>query len=157
MIRGKFLLSTDDTDKVMEIRRKVFCDEMGFSPESEIDKYDQMAIYALVYDENDVPGGTGRLYINDEGRFCVGRVCVLKEMRGKYLGDLVMRMLLFRALELNAPEVYITSQLDKVSFFERYGLAPYSDIRFDEGYPHRMMRADAAHIRIEGSCKHCEE
>ena len=78
-------------------------------------------------------------------------------MRGKSLGDLVMRMLLFRALELNAPEVYLTSQLDKIPFFERYGLAPYSDIRFDEGYPHRTMRADAAHIRIEGSCGHCGE
>ena len=91
MIRGKFLTSQDDTSAVMDIRRRVFVDEQGYGADTEIDRFDQMAVYALAFDENDRPAGTGRLIINDESRFQIGRVCVLKEARGRGLGDLVVR------------------------------------------------------------------
>ena len=32
MIRGKFLTSQDDPSAVMDIRKRVFVDEQGFSP-----------------------------------------------------------------------------------------------------------------------------
>ena len=78
----------------MDIRRRVFVDEQGYSADTEIDRFDQMAVYALAFDENDRPAGTGRLIINDDSHFQIGRVCVLKEARGQGLGDLVVRMLL---------------------------------------------------------------
>lgn len=55
MIRGKFLTSQDDTRAVMDIRRRVFVEEQGFSPDTEIDEFDKLAVYALAYDENDRP------------------------------------------------------------------------------------------------------
>ena len=73
MIRGKFLTSQDDTSAVMDIRRRVFVDEQGYGADTEIDRFDQMAVYALAFDENDRPAGTGRLIINDESRFQKGR------------------------------------------------------------------------------------
>ena len=72
MIRGKFLTSQDDPSAVMDIRKRVFVDEQGFSPDTEIDGYDKLAVYALAFDENDRPAGTGRLYIDDHSHFrCV--------------------------------------------------------------------------------------
>ena len=152
MIRGKFLTSQDDAGAVMDIRRRVFVEEQGYSADTEIDGFDKMAVYALAFDENDRPAGTGRLIINDESRFQIGRVCVLKEARGQGLGDLVVRMLLYRALELGAGEIWLGAQLPAVGFYARYGFAPIGEIYDDEGVPHRWMRALAGEVDLEGSC-----
>lgn len=152
MIRGRYLTSMEDTTEILALRHRVFVDEQGFSPENERDRFDDMAIYALVYDENNTPSGTGRLYIDDDNHFAIGRVCVLKEARGKEMGDLIMRMLLYRAQELNAPSVHILSQLPVVPFYQKYGFEPYGEIVLDENVPHRLMRASAEAIDIEGSC-----
>ena len=159
MIRGKFLTSRDDVSAVFELRRKVFCEEQGFSVEGEIDDGDKMAVYAIAYDDNDMPIATGRLCIRDD-HFTVGRVCVLKPYRGMQVGDFIMRMLLYRAQDLNAGSVYLSAQYDKVDFYRRYGFEPYGEIVLDESYPHRMMKVDGDKINIEGTCgchnKACE-
>lgn len=153
MIRGKFLTSRDDIHTILDLRHRVFVQEQGYSKENERDEYDDMAVYALVYDENDAPAGTGRLFIDADDHFTLGRICVLKENRGQKLGDLILRMLLYRAQEMKAPMVYLSAQLPVVPFYQRYGFAPYGDIVLDEGVPHRLMRVAAADIDIEGSCQ----
>ena len=152
MIRGKFLTSQDDPSAVMDIRKRVFVDEQGFSPDTEIDGDDKLAVYALAFDENDRPAGTGRLYIDDHSHFQIGRVCVLREARGQGLGDLVVRMLLYRALELGAGAVCLSAQLPVVGFYARYGFKPCGEVYDEEGVPHRMMKAAASEINLEGSC-----
>ena len=79
-------------------------------------------------------------------------MCVLREARGQGLGDLIVRMLLYRALELGATAVYIGAQLPVVGFYARYGFKPYGEVYDDEGVPHRMMKAEAEEINLEGSC-----
>lgn len=153
MIRGRYMTSRDDTSEIMNIRRRVFVEEQGFSMEGELDGYDEMSIYALVFDEADVPSGTGRLFIDAEDHFVIGRVCVLDSARGQGLGDLIMRMLLHRALELHAPAVYLVSQRGAIAFYEKYGFEPYGEMVLDEGVPHRLMRATSEQIDIEGSCQ----
>ncbi len=150
VIRGVYLTSKDDLTDVIALRRAVFCDEQGYSPESEPDQCDEMAMYALVFDEG-APVGTGRLYV-EEDRLSIGRVCVKKEWRGRGIGDFVMRMLLYRAQELNAGSVSLSAQLGRVGFYERYGFAPYGEIVFDEGQPHRLMRVAGDGINLEGAC-----
>lgn len=154
MIRGKFLTSMDDLDQVLSIRTRVFVEEQGFSADTEVDDYDQMAVYALVYDDGDQPAGTGRLFVDRSDRFVIGRVAVLKEARGQGLGDLVMRMLLYRALELGAGKVHIEAQLPVVPFYQKYGFQIDGGLVYEEGVPHRPMSATAQQIDIEGSCHH---
>ena len=62
MITGKFLTSRDDTSLVMDIRKRVFVDEQGYSLEGERDWHDDMAIYALTFDENGTPGAAGSIW-----------------------------------------------------------------------------------------------
>lgn len=153
MIRGKFLLSGDPLcEQVYEIRRRVFVEEQGYSAEHEIDDHDKMSVYALVMDDDGTPSATGRLYINGEDQFAIGRVCVLKEQRGRYMGDLVMRMLLYRAQELNCASVTLSAQLPAVGFYTRYGFKPVGELYEEEGVPHRRMTADKDEINLEGSC-----
>ncbi len=153
MIRGKFILSGDpQTEIIYDIRRRVFVEEQGFALEHEIDAHDRMAVYALVMDDDGTPGATGRLYIDENDQFAIGRVCVLREMRGQYMGDLVMRMLLYRATELGCTSMRVSAQLPVVPFYARYGLKPTGEIYDDEGVPHRLMVALRDEIDIEGSC-----
>ena len=152
MIRGKFFTSMDRPEEISAIRRRVFVEEMGIPAELEADSHDDMAVYALVLDENDTPAGTGRMYIDSDAHFVIGRVCTLPEMRGRYLGDLLMRMLLYRAQELHAPAVYLTTPLDCVSFFARYGFKPVGKIVEDEFGPQRFMCVAADEIDLEGTC-----
>lgn len=144
--------SMDDCSQIFELRRKVFVHEQGL-PETRVrDDGDRAAIYALVFDEADVPSGTGRLTI-DSDRFMIGRVCVLPLARGQGLGDLVMRMLLLRAQELNAPSVFVSAQLAAVDFYRRYGLRPIGEVYHEDGAPHRLMRAIRDEIDLEGACQ----
>ncbi len=159
MIRGKFLTSQDDVGAVMDIRRRVFVEEQGYPADTDVDTFDKLSVYALAYDENDRPAGTGRLYINADSRFQIGRVCVLPEARGRGLGDLVARMLLYRALELGADAVCLSAQLPVVGFYARYGFRPCGEVYDEEGVPHRWMQASADEINLEGSCgghRRCE-
>lgn len=151
MIRGRYLTSKDDITEVISLRRTVFVDEQGYSQESEPDAFDEMAVYALVYAEDGTPIATGRLFVEDN-RLTIGRVCVLSAWRGMGVGDFVMRMLLYRAQELNAGSVTLSAQAHCVDFYKRYGFVPYGEAFYDEGQPHRMMRVAGERINIEGSC-----
>ena len=98
MIRGKYLTSKDDIAPVLAVRNAVFVEEQGFSAEGERDAYDDMAIYALAFNEEGAPVSTGRLFVDRDGQFTIGRVCTLRAYRGQGYGDLIMRMLLYLSL-----------------------------------------------------------
>ena len=85
-------------------------DEQGFPAESEMDEYDARAIHCLLYNDDHKPSATARLFIDDDGYWRIGRVAVLREMRGKQLGDLAMRMVLDKALQAGAKRFRLSSQ-----------------------------------------------
>lgn len=158
MIHGKYFTSRDDIAPILALRKEVFCDEQGFSPELDHDQYDDMAFYALVYDQNEQPAATGRLYIDAQSRFHIGRMCTRKDMRGKGLGDLAIRMLLDLALRMNAPFVVVEAQLHAIGFYEKYGFVKEGDVFLDEeNAPHQLLRAQAEDICIGCSCGGCAQ
>lgn len=153
MIRGKFLTSRDDISSIIQMRREIFVDEMGYPAENEPDEHDNMAVYALAYADDGTPIASGRLYI-DNDRFTIGRVCVLKPLRGMQIGDFIMRMLLYRAQDLNAGSVSLVCPVDRIPFYSRYGFRPQGEVIDVYGHPNRLMYVSGENIDIEGSC-HC--
>ena len=148
--------SLDDCGEIFALRKRVFVDELGLPKETERDALDQMAYYALVFDEQDIPSGTGRLALVDD-RFTIGRVCVCAGARGQGLGDLILRMLLVRVQEMEAPEVWVSALTDVAPFYARYGFSPVGGPFLEEGREHQRMRALAEEIDIEGSCQKSEK
>jgi len=147
MIHGKFLTSADDCSQVLFVRARV-CAAEGLPAGS--DCHDRMAVYALVFDEGDSPSGSGRLYL-DEDRFVIGCVGVLPEKRRQGLGDLIVRMLLFRAQELNAPEVYALVRPGDEPFYARFGFSPAGEDSDEQGEGCSLLRVKADEI-VESSC-----
>ncbi len=118
MIRGKYLTSLDDIAPVLALRQAAL--GRGW------DHFDQMAVYALALDQQDRPAGAGRLYIDGDDQFRLDALAVLPQRRRQGLGDLIVRMLLQRALDLNAPAVVLDAPPELVAFFCRYGFSPMS-------------------------------
>jgi predicted GNAT family N-acyltransferase len=157
LIRGKFIAPGGDYGAALALRRAVFSDEQGFDPALDHDAYDDLSAHVLLYDQADGasepagdPVATGRLFWL-EGEFVIGRVCVRRDRRGEKLGDLVMRMLLYKAMQHNAPSVALGAQKQAVGFYARYGFEPVEEY-LDEGVLHVRMRVRGDRINLEGSC-----
>ena len=68
----------------LDLRIKVFVDEQGFV--DEVDEFDSVATHLVMYD-NEKPIATCRFFLKeDKETYMFGRLCVLKEYRGKSLG-----------------------------------------------------------------------
>lgn len=80
------------------------------SPEEiEIDEMDGYATYLVLFSEGK-PVATGRLYEKD-GRFYIGRICVLNAYRGMGLGRVLMELLLQKTVEYGNNDICLSSQM----------------------------------------------
>lgn len=149
MIEGRLIPGCGDTTAVFDIRKNVFIEEQGFSPEAEFDGVDRTALHALVLDGG-VPAATARLYREPDGSWHIGRVAVMKEFRGRALGSMAMRMLMRKALDFGATEVHVGAQRQAEAFYRGLGFEPYGEEYMDEHVPHVMMKAK---LTIMHCCK----
>ena len=116
MIRGKYMTSIDDTSEIINLRMRI----SGYGA----DERDNMAIYAIAFDYDGNALGCGRLSIVDDS-FTIDSVCVLDSSLSSQVTDLIARMLILRALDLNAPEIFIETEVPM--FYSAYGFCTTSD------------------------------
>ncbi len=114
MIEGKWLEQGSDISVALSIRRAV----LGKGRDSLDDAAQQVLVY-----RGGEPVGTARLWWSD-GAFFAGDVCVLPEARGQGYGDLLVRLLLYKAVSHNAAGIRLMCPRAAAAFFARYGFAP---------------------------------
>ena len=84
--------SEEDRAPAMRSRFTVFVDEQNVPPELEPDEYDADALHLLAVDPATGEAiGTARIVDKGNGVAKIGRVAILKEWRGRGIGDLLMR------------------------------------------------------------------
>lgn len=135
MVQGKWYPMGADIAVPIAIRQAVF----GRGR----DELDNQAQQVVVFD-GDTPVGSARLWWRD-GAFWLGDVGVLPSMRRRGFGDLLVRLLLFKALSHSAREIRLTADRDAAAFFARYGFEPDGP----------DMRLKAEHVKLShcGGCK----
>lgn len=101
------------------IRRKVFIDECDVSEESEYDSYDKNAYQIVVY-VGSKPAATGRLFL-DNGLDHLGRICVLEEFRRKGLAEIVVGLLLKKALMDDTKQCFLTGRTYVLPLYRKFG------------------------------------
>ncbi len=146
MLTSKWTQGLEDIADALSVREKVFLDEQKF--ETELDDHDQFAWHVVFY-EDDVPCAAGRIIYVDE--FRIGRICVLKEFRGQHIGDLLTRLLIYKALQF-ASEIHLHAQLPAKEFYARYGFRPYGDIYDEDGQPHISMKVRKEEVIFPSEC-----
>lgn len=119
------------------IREQVFIREQGFKVE--FDDTDKYAVHLVAYDGT-VPAGTCRYYKGQDGdTYVIGRVAVLKNMRGKHTGSLLLEEAQRQIAEAGGKYAELSSQVSASEFYEKAGYTKAGEVYYDEFCPHIKM------------------
>jgi predicted GNAT family N-acyltransferase len=118
MVTSVFIPGNEDTSEPLEIRREVFIEEQGWPEDIERDGFDEAAQHLMVY-VDEVPAATGRIW--NDGTFRIGRLAVRKQFRGQRIGDLALRLLVYKAFSTGAESIYAGVQDYIVPLCRKFG------------------------------------
>ncbi|MEY4021188.1 MAG: putative N-acetyltransferase YjcF, partial [Pseudomonadota bacterium] len=111
-----FRIITGDWESVREdaqrVRIEVFVIEQNVPIELEWDEGDEVSTHAIAFDEEGQPVATGRLLPNGY----IGRMAVIKPLRGCGLGREVLQALLHQAREDGHKDLLLHAQTHALSF-----------------------------------------
>lgn len=131
------IIRRGDYSEVIAIRMAVFVDEQGFS--EEIDGLDDDAWHCLLRLDGR-PIATARAFLNEEGICHIGRVAVVKDMRGKQVGRELIERFEEEMIKLGAKEFELGAQVQASGFYKKLGYTEEGEIYYDEFCPHINMR-----------------
>lgn len=120
------------------VRHTVFVGEQNVPVDLERDALDTTAIHLLAT-QGDTPVGAARIVLTDDtGK--IGRVCVLRQMRGTGLGAALIReaLAILRATP-GITRAALGAQTTALGFYEKLGFTAYGNHFDDAGIDHRMM------------------
>ena len=141
MIQGKWFAPGEDlVAEVLPLRREIF--GIAGSPT------DPEGWNTLVYMDGQ-PAASGRIWWSEDA-FWLGEIGVLPALRGRRLGDLVLRLLLFKAQTHSAREIRLRCPEDKEGFFARLGFRP---VRQESGFVEMMIRGEDVSLDSCANCK----
>jgi len=118
------------------IRLQVFVHEQHVPLEEEIDALDPVSVHAVAFDPNGRAVATGRLL--PDGR--IGRMAVLKAVRGQGLGSAVLQALMQQAKNKGFVEVVLSAQTHAQGFYASHGFVSEGVEYLDANIPHILMR-----------------
>ena len=124
-------------EDAVSIRTQVFVEEQGFV--NEFDDTDLWALHLVLY-AGDRAAGVCRYYPKEEpGVYGIGRVAVLKEFRGKHLGEKILLEAQERIRKRGGKKICVSAQVRVQDFYAGCGYVPVGDTYMDEFCPHIQM------------------
>jgi len=121
------------------VRTEVFVQEQAIPMDMEWDEADATALHAVIRNRLGQPLATGRLLVRAPEVGQIGRMAVLRVMRGTDLGRDVLRALVEAAWARGDREVVLHAQRSAEGFYARQGFSVRGP-EFDEvGIPHVEM------------------
>jgi len=129
----EWILPGGDISDALEVRSQVFGRELGYT--NDPDELDPRA-HTLVLRREGQAVACGRVVALEDGRCKLGKVAVLPALRGTGVGRAVLENLEFRAAELGAPEVFLSSRKPMVEFYRHLGYQAGSKETMEGPEPH---------------------
>lgn len=133
---------TKDIAACRALRRKVFIEEQGIAEADEWDDLDNIATHLIAHASGQ-PCGTARIYLQN-GIGKIGRVCVLREARGKGLGAALIRASMAELSRMGATRARLGAQTQAIPFYEKIGFTAFGPEYDDAGIAHQDMEAPLA-------------
>ena len=129
-------------DAAGAVRTEVFVREQGIPAELEWDEQDETSVHVVLFSPSGTPVATARLLPSQGGVSLIGRVAVLRHLRGQHAGVAVMRALMREAHRRGDHRLELHAQQSAQGFYERLGFRVQGE-PFDEvGIPHVTMVLD---------------
>ena len=131
-----------------DIRKRVFVDEKGVSPQIERDEYDitgakdgKPTADFFILKCDGIPCGAVRIFLSDDKTVKVQRFCILGEYRGRGLGERFLQYLEGYYAERGVEEIWLDAKCEASGFYEKGGYKSISDKFFEAGVAHvKMMK-----------------
>jgi ElaA protein len=128
---------TRDLPTCWALRREVFVEEQDVPEALERDEHDETALHLLATWDGR-PVGTARMLLQgDTGK--IGRVCVLRGMRGHGIGAALIRAAVEELRGRGLRKAKLGSQTHAIPFYEALGFTAEGPVYDDAGIPHRDM------------------
>ena len=124
------------------IRRTVFIEEQQIPEPMEWDAHDAQVTHAVAFNRLGQPIATGRLLPGEGDRPQVGRIgrmAVLRVMRGGGHGEAVLRQLEAMARARGDRAITLSAQCRAQGFYARLGYRPVGEVFDDAGIAHIEM------------------
>ena len=125
-------------DQAYAIRRRVFIEEQHVPEEIEMDEDDGHAVHALA-SLNGRPAGCGRYVAHGTDEIKIGRMAVLKELRGDGIGRAILEFLMDEARRRGFKRAILHAQLSAEGFYQKQSFIPEGEVFEEAGIPHRTM------------------
>lgn len=116
------------------VRQKVFIEEQQIPADEEWDAEDALSEHFLLL-LNDRPVATARL--TSQGS--IGRLAVLKAVRGKGLGEKIMQRVLEHCRRTGLKKVTLNAQISALNFYLKLGFKIAGEEYLEVGIPHLPM------------------
>ena len=126
-------------DCAKEIRRAVFMEEQGF--QNEFDEIDKTASHIVLFDEEDKPIATCRVFWNEAmDSYTLGRLAVVKAYRGKNIGSVTVKEAEKYVQKKGGKSLILHAQCRASAFYNKLGFTEFGSIEDEEGCPHVWMK-----------------
>ena len=124
----------------LDLRITVFVEEQGFV--DEVDDADSFATHLVMYD-GEKPIATCRFFLKEDNEtYMFGRLCVLKEYRGKSLGREMLKKVEEIVKEKGGKAIILHSQYHAKEFYEKCGFTQQGETDYEQNKPHAWMRKE---------------
>lgn len=124
-----------DADALHGVRTVVFVDEQQVPAALERDASDAAGWHVLARSADGTPVGAGRLTPHGT----LGRMAVLRDWRGRGVGDALLLALVQQARALGWAQVRLNAQAGALDFYVRHGFVPTGPRFIEAGIDHQAM------------------
>jgi predicted GNAT family N-acyltransferase len=150
LITSAFIPGTEDISEPLAVRREVFIDEQRVPEHEEYDGLDGQALHLIVY-VDEIPAATGRIW-HDGAGFRIGRLAVRPAYRGQKIGDLALRLLLYKTFTSGAESIAINAQTYIMPLYRKFGFREYGAAFMEAGIEHMAMRVGKDEVVYPSEC-----
>ena len=123
-------------EEAKKIRYEVFYNEQGFI--NEFDETDEVSAHLVAFDD-ETPIATCRIFKDGKDTYAIGRVAVVKALRGKNIGALILAEAENYIRSQGGKEIAVSAQTRVEGFYKKQGFTPIGGVYLDEDCPHVKM------------------
>ncbi len=128
----------NDLSQCYSVREAVFINEQSTPRDIEIDGNDHLATHLLLLEDNK-PIATCRMLPLGNNIYKIGRICVLKEYRGKQIGKKLVNSMIEKSKQYGAKQLIIGAQIHAVEFYKKLGFSTTGEEYMEANIPHIDM------------------